>query len=333
MDRKELDAFAAHHNLSERDLRAAYEIVGAQPDAAETRAFLIRLLRIAGVLSLAAGVVFFVAANWQDFRVFGRFALIETVLVVSLCLAIWRPAPLPIGRYALLMAFITTGALLALFGQTYQTGADLYELFLTWAVLGLPLVLASQWAVTWAAWLLVLNTSLTLFCVARPVGGWLWIALGRWDLNLVELLLVPTVVNLGLWALTESLRSTRWRDVATAWLGRVAFLASAAFATSASMVAIFDHTLDQEGVGFAIGVLLILTTVTSAYVLMRRRDVFPVATLTASFIVIGTCLIAEHTDMKDIGMFFLLALWLIASSTLAGRWLMSLVRAWTREAV
>ena len=37
-----------------------------------------------------------------------------------------------------------TGALLALFGQTYQTGADVYELFLTWALLGLPLVIAAQ---------------------------------------------------------------------------------------------------------------------------------------------------------------------------------------------
>ena len=37
-------------------------------------------LRIAGVLSLAAGLVFFVAANWSEIAVFGRFALIELVL-------------------------------------------------------------------------------------------------------------------------------------------------------------------------------------------------------------------------------------------------------------
>ena len=43
--------------------------------------FLGACLRIAGVLSLAAGVVFFVAANWSEIAVFGRFALLELLLL------------------------------------------------------------------------------------------------------------------------------------------------------------------------------------------------------------------------------------------------------------
>ena len=59
-----------------------------------------------------------------------------------------KPPPRFVGRGAVFLAFIATGALLALFGQTYQTGADVYELFLTWALLGLPLVVAAQWSVS-----------------------------------------------------------------------------------------------------------------------------------------------------------------------------------------
>jgi uncharacterized membrane protein len=75
------------------------------------------------------------------------------------------------GRGATFLAFVATGALLALFGQTYQTGADVYELFLTWALLGLPLVVAAQWGVASAAWVLVLNISLMLFSGWHPAGG------------------------------------------------------------------------------------------------------------------------------------------------------------------
>jgi uncharacterized membrane protein len=329
MDRRELDALAAHHNLSHDDVQAAYGLVDARPGAAETRAFLIQLSRIAGVLSFGAGIVFFVAANWQDFGVFSRFALLEVVLAISVGLAIWQPAPLVMGRLALLVAFVATGALLALFGQTYQTGADLYELFLMWAALGLPLVLASQWSVAWGAWLLVLNISLSLFCFARPVGGWFWFAFGRGQLQLVELLLIPTLANFGCWALVEFLRKTRWRQIATAWLGRLAFVVATAFATSAFMIAIFDD--GQQGIRMALGAFLVVGTLVSAYLLSRRRDVLPVAAVIASAIVIGACLIGDN-GTADTSTFFALALWFIVTSTVSGRWLMSLVRAWRQEA-
>src|SRR5262245_50037230 len=200
MDRKELDGFIAHHALSEEGIAAAFEIANAQPSRAETLRFASQALRIAGVLSLAAGLVFFVAANWQDFRVFGRFALIEAVLIGSVVVATVRCPPAALGRYALLMAFVATGALLALFGQTYQTGADLYELFLTWSLVALPFAFAAQWSLTWAAWLTVLNVALALFCNTSRVGGWLWTLVDARGLRLVELLLLPTIVNLALWA-------------------------------------------------------------------------------------------------------------------------------------
>src|SRR4029453_13883348 len=102
--------------------------------------------------------------NWSEFGVTGRFVLIQSVFGISIAIALWKPPPQALGRYALLMAFIATGALLALFGQTYQTGADVYELFLGWTLLGLPLVVAARWSVSSAAWVLVLNLALMLYC-------------------------------------------------------------------------------------------------------------------------------------------------------------------------
>ena len=134
LKRAELDHLAKFHSLDERGVESLLAIARARPGRAEGRLFLAACLRIGGLLSLAAGVVFFIAANWSDFAVFGRFALIEALLVACAALAIWQPPPASVGRGALFLAFVATGGLLALFGQTYQTGADVYELFLSWAL-------------------------------------------------------------------------------------------------------------------------------------------------------------------------------------------------------
>ena len=58
-----------------------------RPSRAQQLRFLARCLRYAGVLSLAAGVVFFIAANWSRIAVFGRFALLQVVLVALVAFA------------------------------------------------------------------------------------------------------------------------------------------------------------------------------------------------------------------------------------------------------
>src|SRR4051794_31686221 len=113
MNRKELDAFVEHHQLSAAHVDLALTLAGARRTPAETRRFAVRSLMLAGFISLAAGLVFFVAANWDELRVVGRFALMELLLLASLALALLRPPPQALGRYALLAAFVTTGALLA----------------------------------------------------------------------------------------------------------------------------------------------------------------------------------------------------------------------------
>lgn len=57
------------------------------------------------------------------------------------------------------------GALLALIGQTYQTGADTWQLFGWWALLLLPWALVSGNQIAWLLWIAVINGAL---------GLWLW---------------------------------------------------------------------------------------------------------------------------------------------------------------
>jgi len=330
MNRKRLDAFVEQHGLSRAAIDAVFEITRAQPTAAELKQLITRVLLIAGVLSLGAGLVFFIAANWDALAVVGRFALVEAALLAAIAVALWRPPPHRAGRAALLLAFIATGALLALFGETYQTGADVYELFLTWAAVGLLLVAAGQWSVTWAAWALVLNVALLLYSGWRPESGWLFTLLFGWQLRPSEIMAIAMLVDLALWIAILALQNAAVSALAPRWLGRFVLACAVGFGTMAGVIAIVEPA-DANGAGFVF-VLAALVGV-AIHALRRRDDVFPLALVAASAIVLTTTAIARYSDFGAFALFFTLALWLIASSTLCGHWLMKAVRDWRTGAV
>ena len=129
-------------------------------DAAE------RLFAFAGVLLIAAAVIFFFAWNWADMHRFTKLGVAVAALAGCTATAFFsRPFGLP-WRAALLGAALVTGAALALVGQVYQTGADVWELFVAWAVLMLPFVLLARSTASWSLWLVVANAALLRFLSA-----------------------------------------------------------------------------------------------------------------------------------------------------------------------
>lgn len=131
--------------------------------------------RTARGLAVAAGalagfaLVLWIAANWATFGRTGRFALLQAaVLVPGLAAWAWPAARSALG----LLAFLATGALWAFFGQTYQTGADAWQLFALWAGLGLPLALGVRSDVVWTPWVVVAVTAVVLWMEALGLGGW-----------------------------------------------------------------------------------------------------------------------------------------------------------------
>lgn len=331
MNRHDLDSFARHYGLPEEGVAKLFELAHAVPNRAETLQFLLRVLRIGGALSLAAGVVFFIAANWEALGVYGHFALVQALFVVAIGVALWRPPPAVSGRLALLLAFIVAGGLLALFGQTYQTGADVYELFFMWALLGLPLVLASQWSVCWAAWLIVLNVALMLFCGFRPAFGMLGVLITGWDMNQALNLLIPMIVNLALWFVAGALASPHVRNAAPPWLRGLAVCFGVLYATWVLAYLIAEEEVPLAGLSALIALAALGAVAWRAF--RKRDDVLPVAALAASLIFLGLVFIGENVPTFDAGMLFIMAIWLIGTSTFAGRLLMKLQRAWRGGAV
>lgn len=327
LKRSELDGLAEFHSLDATKVETLLELAGARPSRAEGLRFLGACLRIAGVLSLAAGLVFFVAANWGRVAVFGRFALVEMVLVACAVLAFLKPPPHFAGRGAIFLAFIATGALLALFGQTYQTGADIYELFLTWALLGLPLTVAAQWGVASAAWVLVLNVALILFCGWHPAGGLLWIAFGGTHFQPAHMIMGAAWLNLALWFAFEF-----WRfDAVPDWVRRLLLSFAFGFGTWAGLLAVtsdgYSHEVTRND-PFTTLSLTLAMVVTCVYAMRRRTDVYPLAVVMGTFIIVSLAWLGQLNGFHDEGMLLMLALWLIGTSTAAGRVLTVLTRRW-----
>jgi len=117
----------------------------------------------AGALLLATALVFFFAYNWAELH---RFAKLGTALVaIAACgVVALRAEPFSTSWRAALSALILCiGALLALVGQIYQTGANTWQLFATWSVLSLPAALLSRSSMGAAIWFVVANTTIYLY--------------------------------------------------------------------------------------------------------------------------------------------------------------------------
>jgi uncharacterized membrane protein len=135
-----------------------------------------RLLLAAGSTLVLAGVIFFFAYNWSAIPPLAKLALAQA-LVAILALAAWRfGLDSAAGRAALVGASIAVGALLAVFGQIYQTGADAYELFVGWAALIAGWTIVSRSAAAWMLWIVVVDVAIGLYWqqVLEPAEAAAW---------------------------------------------------------------------------------------------------------------------------------------------------------------
>ena len=276
----------------------------------------------------------FVAANWQAFGVFGRFALLQIGLLACVAVALWRAPPALAGRGASIFATLLTGGMLALFGQSYQTGADLYELFFVWAALGLPFALAGLSGALWALWWAVLNVGLALLCGGGGTDLPLWRLADGGGLDRSALLMLPCLIDLFGADVFLWLGGTRFAVAAPGWLVRGLASAGFLFGTLAMLALWIDPwriSPQTEPSAQHVGVALVFTGVSAVIAVATwraRRDVFAMALIGASWIVISTTWLARSLRFDDLGAFLAIALWLIAASTATGKLLMHWLRAW-----
>ncbi|MFT3665696.1 DUF2157 domain-containing protein [Piscinibacter sp.] len=290
-----LHELEATHGLDAPTARRLHDIagLGAEP-AALARRLPLGLAVLAAAL-LGLGLIFWIAANWDTLGRFGRFAVLQGAIAAVGLGALLRPAwRAPLA----LLVLLATGALFAYFGQTYQTGADPWQLFALWAALTLPLALALRSDLLWTPWVLVAFVGIALWIHAH--------AGHRWRIEPDDL-----AVHLVGWAAAGALvlamsPLAQRLTGAGAWALRGAVTLAVIVVTGTALMALFSTPVAAH---YAAG-LLVLAVLAAAFV---PRAGFDVYALSAAALGLNTLIVAglgrllfEDARGDPIGRLFLL---------------------------
>ena len=314
-----LGAVADAAGLSPEALRRALDIAAATPHAAAWQRFLSRVLALLGTALVLAGVVCFVAYNWERLGKFGKLGLIGAGIVAASLVGWWR-LPRLSGQIGLTAAAVLVGALLAIYGQTYQTGADPYELFLTWALLIAPWVIAARFTALWVIEIVLIDVGLALWWSQAVSPAWA----EPWVASFVAVAVVHAVAIAG-WEWQIRRRAPwlteRWAVHCLALIGFAALVIA-----GGTFVLGPEDLGGRVNVAGAVGLALLVASVAGAlwYYQRLHPDRFMViaagaAALALAAIVVGRILI-EDLDMEGWGM-LLLAVFVIAEIAYGLRWL------------
>ena len=279
--RSQLYTLAVRYGLEGPALSRLEALAGLDREPAAVARWLPRIVGVAGAALAGFALILWIAANWEDLGRYGRFGLLEAAMVAFGIGAMVAPK----GRVPLaLVAMLAIGGLFAYFGQTYQTGADPWQLFALWAVLALPLCLAVRSDALWVPFALIAMAAIALWMHAhlgqrwraqpedlRVHGaGWLgailltaalsaalrrWTGAGVWSLRVAVTQAIVMITFGALLASFGSLGALQfWMGLAVVLIGVVVFMLPEMFDVYAlSAAALAANTL----IVFALGHLLL----------------------------------------------------------------------------
>lgn len=296
-------------------------------------------LLIIGVVALALSVLFFIAYNWLYMGKMAKFALVEGVLVINImayAFLVLKRQHHFIQQLLLLVASLITGGLLALFGQVYQTGADTWQLFFSWALLIIPWVLIARMPALWLLFLGLINASVTSYL---PLSTWYGHSYDQNSMLEVSILAGINVFAFGLWLLCFDRNSTRRvgrvESNAIPSTGSLAYLPRLPLHWSSYVVAVISTffisrvavigVIDDASVSLSmLAMACWLGWCVAIYLYFRHRhvDIFMLTCLCASVIAVILIEVGEHMDTSaDILGLSVLFVLLIALSSTAMIWL------------
>ena len=304
-------------------LARGLRLTGGIPDRRGWARFIDYLLLALGALFFVTGLFFFVAYNWEDLPRFARFGVLEGAIVVIAAIAQWSGLHRLGGKIALTVTALLVGALLAVFGQEYQSGADSYTLFGNWALLIVGWVLIGGFDVLWGVWLGLLNLTLVLFWNQLYPGD---------QYPQPETLFLLNAVALLVWELIAR-RAHWWRQ---RWLQRLTAIVAFGWIlwpTLATIFNLFDDYYELPPIHqygpliYGIFLLLMLFVYTRL-----QPDLFMVTVALFSIIVVLTTLIGSGlADYDEVLAYFVTGFAVILQAGVAVTILRRIAHGWEEQ--
>ncbi|MBU1308917.1 MAG: DUF2157 domain-containing protein [Gammaproteobacteria bacterium] len=304
--------WAEQQQLTSQQLQQAAKQVKLQAVTTDWLAQANRLLLFAAVMLLSSAVIFFFAYNWPLLHYLAKMALAGTAVLLSGGIAVVSTSDSLQRRAALFTCAILTGALLALIGQTYQTGADIWQLFAGWAALISPLVLLSKSRASYLLWFVLLQLTLWRYLDSNA---------GFWSLNHAQQLLFGSLANL-LWLLFAEFALRRLgvaQHKPLLWLAALTLLAPLTFA---GILGVWESNYQLNLLSY-----LLIAAVLALWYFRLQPDLLIFALVLFSAIAVSTAMLSRLMDGADGFMLVnLLALYVIGSSAAAAVWLKKLLQ-------
>jgi len=257
-----------------------------------------------------------------------KFGLIESAIIACVIPALIFKRNTIVGRLLLLAASILTGVFMAVFGQTYQTGADVFELFANWSVLILGWVIVSEFAALWVAWLVITNTAIILY----------WNQVGHpcYDLPLDLLFIVLGCINAVVLALREIGAQKKLVWLQGRWV-RSLLVAAVLTALTVPVVTLITEFDMADEMSAIFGSLLWIAAAIGTFICFRRvlKDMIPLALLTMDccfvFLMFVGKVLFNSCDSYNEWLFLVMAFIIIGVVSAAAVWLRKTAASMERE--
>jgi len=312
--RQQILKWQAQAYIANKDIEQALQITQANIPVDKWYSFIRQSLLWLSILSIAFGVIFFFAYNWQDITLLTKFALIQGLMLVSLFIYSQSTTQSPANTAILFFLALLIGSLFALFGQSYQTGKDPWQLFMLWTLFITPLAVSAKSSSLWLLWLGLANLTLNLLLDVR------YGLLGLFLDNERSILLYAGF-NLLAMILFELLHHYKLLK------NRIASQVAAVIAMMAfTWVAVFSIFAFTKN-GFDL--LFYLSWMSAVYYLYRIKntDILVLSSWVISGIIFIIAMVARiiNSDLHG-GTFLLFGLLTIGLSTAGVKWLMQLLK-------
>lgn len=294
----------------------ALALAGAVPNKQDWKLFIDRLFLLLGGAALGVAAIFFIAYNWVAIGRFGKFALLELSIGVAVFSFCWFQGQKVKAQASLLFACLCLGALLALFGQTYQTGADPWQLFFTWSILIIPWTLIARFSALWVLWVVLINLSIILY--QQTFRSVWWLMPFSETATLWPVFAFNTAV-----LLSWEWLATRWSWLAERWALRLIAMGSGIPITWLVLLSVFDGDANVE----AAAVWLVWSA--GIYIAYRKwlADLFMLAgACLVGIVLITAFMVRVLLEDFDAGGLLLLALLVIGLGAATAVWLKKLHR-------
>lgn len=308
--------------LNPSALDYALQQIGCLPKAHDWQRFLDRSLLAIGATLLLVGILFFFAYNWASMNRLAKFGVLEIGILSTILLVYRYQLSTLTGQLSLFAAAILLGILLAVYGQAYQTGADVFSLFLNWAFLIIPWVLLGTFAPLWLLLLVLFNLSLILYWeqVLNPAL--------QFNVLLYLLLFILNSVVLISWEVAFKFKIS-WLQ--QRWLGQLIFSVVLLVLIIPTLETIMELDALEENFPLhtiAVVLYLVTTALSFWYYSKMRHDLAALAVCLLGITVTLTTLIGKLLPIDEVMTWLLLALFVIAQTSYAANWLFQTAKNW-----